>query len=527
MQRFSNRRFQKVLKLFLPIRRALSCFLFLILFITVSFPAVITVPADQPSIQSAINAASDGDEIIVSPGTYYENIYFEGKNVILRSIEPTSPTIVATTIIDANSSGSVVTFSGTELSTCTLSGFTIANGYHSYRGAGVYGNHTLATIQYNSITSNTSTGVYYAGQGSGIYSCNGTIQCNTISGNTANRQGGGLAFCNGIIKGNIISGNSAGSSGGGLAYCRATIQDNIISNNFSASSGGACFDCNGTIQNNTISNNSADAGGAISSCGGYIFNNVISGNSAIGLSRPGGGLSFCDATIQNNIICGNSATGYGGGIGGCGGAILNNLVSDNYALYGGGISRCDNTIQNNIISDNFALYDGGGLDTCQGTIQNNIVFANSADYCGGGFFFCNGTMANNTITSNSASFGTALFWCRGTIINCIVWDNDPDQPEQLFNCATPSYSCLQNWTGGGTRNISLDPQFVDPDNGDFHLKSNSPCIDAGGYVANLTSDFEGDPRPRIVTTEPRGDGSHFDIGADEFIPRYLSSWLLH
>jgi len=36
------------------------------------------------------------------------------------------------------------------------------------------------------------------------------------------------------------------------------------------------------------------------------------------------------------------------------------------------------------------------------------------------------------------------------------------------------------------------------------------------YIADLTKDFEGDPRGYDGTPEPRGDGSDFDIGADEY-----------
>lgn len=35
----------------------------------------------------------------------------------------------------------------------------------------------------------------------------------------------------------------------------------------------------------------------------------------------------------------------------------------------------------------------------------------------------------------------------------------------------PSYSCIQEWTGGGEGNISSDPFFADAANGDYHVKS--------------------------------------------------------
>ena len=60
-------------------------------FFTLSIPAfaaTIHVPADQPTIQAGIDAAtSDYDIVLVSPGTYMENIDFLGKSVIVRSEE--------------------------------------------------------------------------------------------------------------------------------------------------------------------------------------------------------------------------------------------------------------------------------------------------------------------------------------------------------------------------------------------------------------------------------------------------------
>jgi hypothetical protein len=40
---------------------------------------------DAPSVQAGIDSATAGDTVLVCPGTYFECIDFQGKNVILRS----------------------------------------------------------------------------------------------------------------------------------------------------------------------------------------------------------------------------------------------------------------------------------------------------------------------------------------------------------------------------------------------------------------------------------------------------------
>src|SRR5947209_17851598 len=65
--------------------------------------ATINVPAGQPTIQAAINAASNGDTVLVAPGTYYENINFMGKAITVTSY--CGPEV---TTINGGAAGSVV-----------------------------------------------------------------------------------------------------------------------------------------------------------------------------------------------------------------------------------------------------------------------------------------------------------------------------------------------------------------------------------------------------------------------------------
>jgi len=47
---------------------------------------IINVPAEQPTIQAGIDISVESDTILVQPGTYVENINFNGKAIILGSL---------------------------------------------------------------------------------------------------------------------------------------------------------------------------------------------------------------------------------------------------------------------------------------------------------------------------------------------------------------------------------------------------------------------------------------------------------
>src|SRR5947208_3193179 len=99
--------------------------------------ATINVPASQPTIQAAINAAANGDTVLVAPGTYYENINFMGKAITVTSSG--GPSV---TTINGGALGTVVMFITNEGRNSVLSGFTITNG-NSY-----YNNQNLGILDY-------------------------------------------------------------------------------------------------------------------------------------------------------------------------------------------------------------------------------------------------------------------------------------------------------------------------------------------------------------------------------------------
>ena len=236
---------------------------YLFLFSLVVIPcnaAIITVDwdgsADYTTIQAGINAAVSGvDTVVVAEGTYIENISFGGKNIILISTDPDNPSVVASTKIDGNLSGSVVTFSGSEYPDCIIVGFTIIKGRVTGYGGGIKGNGTQATIKSCVINNNR------AGHGAGIFSCDGLISNCIIKNNWSDYEGGGLLYCYGTVKNCLIYDNMASDLGGPTL-----------------GNGGGLYGCDGDIISCTIFGNVGNDGGGLYNCWGNITNCIIWGN---------------------------------------------------------------------------------------------------------------------------------------------------------------------------------------------------------------------------------------------------------
>jgi parallel beta-helix repeat protein len=425
--------------------------------------STINVPGNAATIQAAINAASDGDTVLVAPGTYVENIDFIGK-----AITVTSSGGPATTTIDGGQKGIVVNFANNETRASVINGFTITNDgpplptsvpFHT---DGIFVSGANPTITNNIITNNRGYGIQVSFGSAYIFG-------NTITDSaTAGDPGGdfGCDYDDGdgifilgtqsptvdppVIDHNTIEQNVGHCEGGGIGLYAAPgstiISNNVIANNQSLGFGGGVYEVNGSVS---------------------LYQNLIYNN----VSGVAGGGVYLDMGSQAN-----GATGP-----------LNVFVTNN-------------TIYGNIISANPNI-QGAWVDGSQVALPgyvsqlgffNNLIIANdsySAIACWPTYQYLSGTppvvMNSDVINTGGAAYGG---WCTSPAEN--------------------------------TGNISADPRFNNPSNDDFHLRAGSPAIDTGFNAAPglLAVDFAGNPRIQNATgaSEPVVDmGAYEATGAPE------------
>ena len=260
---------------------------------TVLAGTTIHVPADQPTIQAGINAAVNGDTVLVSPGTYYENINFNGKAITVKSAS--GP---AATIIDgSNGYSPVVTFSSGETLKSVIAGFTIRNGYPN-----ISLSSSSATIKGNVIG---NTAAYYI-DGIDVYSGGAVIQGNLITGN-----GNGIytTFDTGIqILGNIVArNNNLGISLGETTGSEIVQQNTILKN----SNTGFIFQPSTSSSNASVIQNLIELnylGAVLYSPFTLVSNTIVNNSSSSCCVGDGSEVTAytidANVTMQNNLIVG-------------------------------------------------------------------------------------------------------------------------------------------------------------------------------------------------------------------------------
>lgn len=243
-------------------------FLALILFLfSPAFARIYQVPsAFIATIQGGINVAMDGDTVLVTPGIYYENINFKGKNILVASnfIFDQNDSTIQKTVIDGGNKASVVTFNSGEDSTASIQGFTITHGINT-DGGGIFCDGSSPKITHNIIRENIAKETMYGpvrhfGAGICCFDCSALIEYNRIINNQCVADlevgggGGGIFYWGNrspIIRYNSIAFNRVQNPfilkglGGGIYYfsdsTTASIYNNTITNNYAGEGGGGIY----------------------------------------------------------------------------------------------------------------------------------------------------------------------------------------------------------------------------------------------------------------------------------------------
>ena len=484
------------------------------------------------TIQSALDRTAAGDRVLVSNGLYATGARLvDGSLTSNRVVVPVGVQLEGTggpdvTIIEG-AGGDVYTnpaavrcvFLG---SNALLTGFTLRGGStlpsDAAGGGGAWCADPSAVISNCVVTSNWAKGS--SARGGGVRG--GTVSDSRLSANRSGHydpQNYGVSGLDGGVGGGaadarilrcLVSENRA-YQGGGVAG--GWVLDSDIHNNLAGywvnwwyGSGGGLFESTATSSRVTA-NRTSLGGGADRS---VLDDCMLTGN----VARIGGGayrsvLGRCTVTRNGASESGPTLTGPEG--------------------KGGGLAEC--RAWDSVIADNGAAVEGGGCYVSD--LSNCIVRANRAGgHLGSGGGAVGGTLVACLVMSNFAQ--DAYSGVLGAVLrNCVLVRNRQTTRlyEQAMDSELRNCTCIGEGASGGIGNslvencivytirapISFspitcytnDPRFVDPAQGDYRLRYDSPCINAGTNQPWMTSatDFAGGSRIQH---------GQVDIGAFEY-----------
>ena len=243
---------------------------------------------DYLTIQQGIDAACDGDEVVLTPGCYTgpgnRDLDFSGKAITVRGSEPQTRSVAAATVIDCAASEADphrgFTFDSGEGPDSIVAGLTITNGFAPVEaiwlnewsvGGAVFCERTSPTIADSILVRNQARKA-----GGGIFCYDGsrpTVRDCLIAENHSFSGGAGMRIywnSDPLVVNCVFSGNTAVEQGAGLCACYSspTVVNSLFTGNTAGTFGGGlcnCFDnCSATLIHCTFSGNSAGThGGAV------------------------------------------------------------------------------------------------------------------------------------------------------------------------------------------------------------------------------------------------------------------------
>ncbi len=417
--------------------------------------AVLQVPENYESIQAAIDSSADADTVLIAPGIYHERINFNGKSIVVGSYMLTTGNdqFIRQTVIDGDSLGTVVTFTGGSDNRTLLSGLTIQNGGQVDDGGGIFCRGSSPTLEY-------------------------LIVQNCVVGRN---EGGGAYFDSSdvVFRNSTLMNNSA-RDGAGI-YAGSGNYSHI---NFLSNSGTAFYSAGQVIVEDCLferNEGSRFRGVVYSSRSGSIFRRlVIRNNEGLGISCCG------DSSFFQDIL------------------VLNNHGSER----GGAYFNSSKSVFNRVLFANNSTTDDRNASTLKFVADSYPVFSNitivAGENLGASLIGFNGhvwpVFINSIIDRNQDDL--FAFW------------PSPGSSITFANCCFPDSVGIHmrnsdslDWADG---NIIADPNYVSRDWQDFRLREDSPCIDMG------TRRFFRDGVALVDIQDDEFSGAGPDIGWFEF-----------
>ncbi|MAE71616.1 MAG: hypothetical protein CME06_14255 [Gemmatimonadetes bacterium] len=393
------------------------------------------VPEDFPTIQSAIDAADDGDTVLVSPGTWEEALRIRRKWIMLLSTDGPDSTVILPPEwkqgIYCEDAGGIV----------EIGGFTVRGAVYNGTGAGISLVRTDAHIIECIVEDCQTWGYRHEGGGMALGTGRAHVEGCIVRNNISTHYGGGIFSDWGgvaIITGSLIVDNLTYVVGGGI-YAAHRVEGNTVSRN--SVRGVSMSDISDPDASPDLDKSTSYFGGGIAVSDSVIGNDVRD-NLCYCSVRPGGeggGIAFGDV-IEGNLVVGNEGDGIGAG----------SWYSPTH-------------IERNIV----AFSDGSGIEVQNSRlveVVGNILYRNR----GSGFFQVSSIEIDAT---NNAMIENGIYGIESYTYDGI----ERIQHNSLHgNVVQDAHGFVPDST-----QIWGDPLFFDPGAFDFRLLPDSPLIDTG------------------------------------------------